>query len=326
MFFHMLRQLVGEKAFWGALRDIFSDRLFQRTSWEDFRIAFERRADGNLCCPLEDFFDQWVNRAGAPDIALENVLRKKREDGWQLTGTIIQRQPIGFQIPVTVTVETGNESFSRTVTLHDRKTHFAINAPERPSGIVLDPEANLFRRLALEEIPVSINTLKASDSALVIVSDTAGHSGVETATILIRSLGLTSARLGREKDFSSSDLSTSSRIYIGLPSNRSDFLSIPNEVTFTHHGFSSGKHSFDKPTDTFFGVFENPKEKRNVVGILHPVHPQFGPVVARKATHYGKYSYLGFSKGQNRAKGTWPVTESPLMIRWEQSNASESVP
>ena len=43
MVFHMIRQTLGEDAFWGALRDIYGNRLFRRTSWSDLQHAFESR-------------------------------------------------------------------------------------------------------------------------------------------------------------------------------------------------------------------------------------------------------------------------------------------
>jgi len=39
--------------------------------------------------------------------------------------------------------------------------------------------------------------------------------------------------------------------------------------------------------------------------------------VARKITHYGKYSYLAFQQGKNKDKGIWPVEKSPLVVEWE---------
>jgi len=33
MVFHMLRHRIGEDAFWGSLRDIYRDRVFQAASW-----------------------------------------------------------------------------------------------------------------------------------------------------------------------------------------------------------------------------------------------------------------------------------------------------
>jgi len=39
MVFHMIRQLIGEEAFWGSLRDLYRDRLFRPTSWADLQRA-----------------------------------------------------------------------------------------------------------------------------------------------------------------------------------------------------------------------------------------------------------------------------------------------
>jgi hypothetical protein len=38
----------------------------------------------------------------------------------------------------------------------------------------------------------------------------------------------------------------------------------------------------------------------------------------RKITHYGKYSYLAFSNGENLVKGIWPPAASPLEVRFEE--------
>ncbi len=64
MVFHMLRKAIGDEAFWGALRDVYRERLFQPTAWDDLRRAFEKRSRRSLAA----FFDQWVNRKGAPRI------------------------------------------------------------------------------------------------------------------------------------------------------------------------------------------------------------------------------------------------------------------
>jgi hypothetical protein len=40
-------------------------------------------------------------------------------------------------------------------------------------------------------------------------------------------------------------------------------------------------------------------------------------MVARKITHYGKYSYLAFQGGKNLDKGIWPVETSPLIYEWK---------
>ena len=317
MVFHMLRQILGEDVFWGALRDVFEDKLFQRASWEDFRIAFERRAGHGPCCTLEDFFAQWVYRAGAPELALEDVVRTQTDGGWRVSGNVVQRQKQPFDLPATLSVDTGQVTLAQVVSLHGKKTSFSLSGLARPSAVVLDPNANVFRRLFPEEIPASVNAIKGAHSVSVVVSAAAGSAGVQTAQMLVRSLGLSRVRIVEETQFRPASFPAGSRIYIGFPEDPSVLpTSRPPAALFSDR-FSVAGSVFSEPTDTFFGVFEDPTTPDAVVGILYPVHPRLGPLVARKVTHYGKYSFLAFSNGQNEAKGIWPVTTSPLIVRWE---------
>ncbi len=317
MVFHMLRQILGEEVFWGALREVFADKLFQRASWEDFRIAFERRAGYGPCCTLVNFFDQWVYRAGAPELALEGVAREKTAGGWQISGNVVQHQGRPFDLPATVAVETGEGTLRQVVSLHGKKTPFSLTAAVQPAAVELDPDANVFRRLFAEEIPASVNAVKGADSASVVVTAAAGSAGAQTAQMLVRSLGLSRARIIQEVDFLPEVSKGGSVVYIGFPKEPSLLPEARGPVSLLPDRFSLAGKVFSEPTDTFFGVFQDPKTPEAVVGVLYPVHPRLGPLAARKATHYGKYSYLVFSDGQNAAKGVWPVTASPLIVRWE---------
>jgi hypothetical protein len=54
------------------------------------------------------------------------------------------------------------------------------------------------------------------------------------------------------------------------------------------------------------------------VALFLPLSPQYAEAVARKITHYGKYSYLAFQNGKNVNKGVWPVENPPLIFKWGQ--------
>jgi hypothetical protein len=317
MVFHMLRQMLGEEVFWGALRDVYADKLFERASWADFRAAFERRAGHGPCCTLEGFFNQWVYRAGAPQPALEGVTRKQTDRGWQVSGAVVQHQRRPFDLAATVAVATPEGTLTQVVSLHDKTTPFTMRVPARPRAVALDPDAHLFRRLFVEEIPASVNAVKGAAPVTVVVSTGAGPAGKQTAQMLVRSLGLSRARIVDEASFAPAAAGAGSRVFIGLPADPSVFPDARGPVALFPDRFSVAGRSFDKPTDTLFSVFADSKTPGVVTAVLYPVHPRFGPLVARKATHYGRYSYLAFSAGQNAAKGVWPVTESPLIVRWE---------
>jgi hypothetical protein len=57
------------------------------------------------------------------------------------------------------------------------------------------------------------------------------------------------------------------------------------------------------------------------VAVYYFGRPQDRLRVATKVPHYGKYSYLIFEETANVEKGTWPVTQSPLIHVWAQDQA-----
>ena len=57
----------------------------------------------------------------------------------------------------------------------------------------------------------------------------------------------------------------------------------------------------------------NPTEPGRVAALFLPGSPDAAAAAIYKIPHYGNDSYLVFKDGTNRAKGTWPVTGSPLI-------------
>ncbi len=317
MVFHMLRQILGEDAFWGGLRDVYRQKLFKRADWEDFRAAFERRAGHGPCCTLENFFAQWVYAKGAPLLALEDIVREKKDGRWQVSGAVAQRRRPLFDLPVTLAVKTEAGTVAQLVSVHGATTPVSVQTTSRPAAVVLDPAADVFRRLYPQEVPASVNSIKGAAAVSVIVSKDAGRAGRATARMLVRALGLSRAAIVDETDFEP-EPSGGSRVYVGFPTDASDLPAAAAPLVLFPDRFSIGGRTFSAPSDTFFGVFKDPYGRNDVVGILYPVDARFGPLVARKVTHYGRYSYLAFERGQNAAKGVWPVADSPRIVKWDR--------
>src|SRR5439155_20165445 len=61
---HMLRRLVGDEPFRGALRRFYKDWRFRKAGTDDLRAAFE--AEAHL--PLTGFFDRWIIGSTIPTI------------------------------------------------------------------------------------------------------------------------------------------------------------------------------------------------------------------------------------------------------------------
>ncbi|MGB5987747.1 MAG: M1 family aminopeptidase [Desulfobacterales bacterium] len=318
MVFHMLRRLAGDEIFWGALSDIYSKKLFSPASWQDFRRAFEARAGDDLKVALGAFFNQWVARPGAPQLSLESVARTPHSGGWQVSGRVRQTPPV-YSLPLALRIETQSGAVEQGLVLAAEATAFSFIVDDKPLRVLLDPEVEIFRRLSPQEVPATVNAIKGAPEATLVLARNSGDTGRQTAQMLIRALGLHRARIVDEADLEGAVGPGSARIFIGRPEDEALVPALPRPVRLTPRAISVADQTYGAPTDTLFAVVADSRQPGAVTALLTPLHPDLAPLVARKVTHYGKYSYLVFQEGQNREKGTWPLSDSPMVFQWEDS-------
>ncbi len=314
MVFHMLRKLLGEEAFWGALRDVYRERLFQPTSWANFQQAFEARSNSSL----QEFFDQWVYRKGAARFSLDNVQAEKSNGHWRIRGRIIQERPY-YTFPVKLALHgSAPEQFKQVDVRADRVSHFEMKSDFPPERLTVDPDYDIMRRLSDAEIPPSINSLKGSPSVLFLMPDNATAAAKETAELLALSLGLkwyefATGSTVRQKQLQENDL-----VLIGQPQHKSLLHRLPLQIETDSSSLTLNGKVYDDKSDVFFGVFAHPITDNRVAALFWPLSEKYAEATARKITHYGRYSYLVFRNGKNQEKGIWAPDSSPLVYEWTQ--------
>ncbi len=150
--FHMIRQKLGDEAFWKSLRQIYKERLFVRTSWEDFRDVFVRTGGWDPG-EAKEFFDQWVARSGAPVLKLQDVQLKSDASGWQVTGSLLQDPP-WYDLDITAGLKISPaERLDTKIGIKDGSASFSIQSPEAPQKLIVDPDVNTFRLLTPRKFP-----------------------------------------------------------------------------------------------------------------------------------------------------------------------------
>ncbi|MDH3827078.1 MAG: M1 family aminopeptidase [Desulfobacterales bacterium] len=316
MVFHMLRRQVGEEAFWGALRDLYRDRLFKTTSWTDIQKAFEARGPQSL----KNFFDQWVFHKGAPRFYLDAVRTRRTGGIWQIEGRIVQESP-PFSFDLDLLLESHGQTDSRTIRISERETPFQITSKSMPLRLVADPDSQIMRRLFPIEIPPAINAMKSSSSVLALLSADLEPRFKKAARTLVLSLGLKNYAFAEENNIKREQLLGKDIMMIGYPQNKALLRHLPDQIAIAPESFVLNEKTYQQSSDVFFGVFAHPFSENRIVALFFPLSSHQAENVARKITHYGKYSYLAFENGQNRAKGFWPVEQSPLEYRWKPAGA-----
>jgi hypothetical protein len=310
MVFHMLRRRIGDSAFWEALRDVYRDRRFQPTGWDDLQRAFERRAGESLGW----FFHQWVDRGGAPDLRLTDLSVAGAGRRWVVRGQLAQAAPY-FDVSGTLTVQTARGDISRRIATNGPTAGFAVECNDPPRTVIFDADVDVFRRLAPSEIPATVNSLKGAESVLVVLTGEGPTDLRPAADILVAALGLDGADFIRERELEADRRQRRNLLFIGLPS-KPLFSGAAAPVDLRPGAFVLDGTTYDSPADAFFGVFAHPDLGGGVIAAFVPLSEAYAGQVARLVTHYGKYSYLVFHQGRNRDKGTWPVTASPVVYHW----------
>ncbi|CAB1076707.1 PDZ domain [Olavius algarvensis Delta 1 endosymbiont] len=311
MIFHMIRQLIGEEAFWGSLRDLYRDRLFRQTSWADLQQAFEKRGQRSL----QNFFDQWVYRKGAPQVSLKAVSTTQNSDGWQVSGKITQDSPF-YDFALRLALETERQIITKTIDVSGQETAFILHSAAPPLKLTADPADDIFRRLYPSEIPPAVNALKSSPSVVTVLADRLDPALQKAARRLALSLGLKHNQFISESELDRQTLIENDVLLIGRPRYAGFLKNLPAAIDIRTKSFALENEVYDSSSDAFFGVFNHPYAGNRIAALFMPLSPKYADIVAAKVTHYGKYSYLTFRSGKNQAKGFWPVEASPLVYTW----------
>ncbi len=318
---HMIRQRLGDARFWAGLRDFHERWRFREATWGDMLAAFETAGwDGR---ERETFERQWLRAPGAPDIALGPVEVSPAAAGFVTSGTVTQKAPF-YDLFVTVRVETTDGPREAQVFLNGGTAAFSIPSPARPLRLVVDPDRHLFRLLAASEIPPTVNSVKGADDLLVVVSDDLVRIPATTLRGFLASLNQEGARVLPEAEAQALAPRAENLLFFGFPRSAAlQALLTPSE----RYGLSRGPQGFtfpDKPAtaeiDALFLALPNRGSATGVAAVLQ-VGPDLDAAAvadaARRITHYGKDSFVGFRQGANRLRGAWPAVDSPLTVEFQ---------
>jgi aminopeptidase N len=328
MFFHMLRQELGDETFIRGLRDFYRKNRFRMATFDDLRKSFESVSGKDMSIE----FNQWTARSGAPALTVSDPQAVPDGDGWILKARIEQVQAEGvyrLSIPVAVTME-GQSRASQSVVVMDRQhLELKLRLPARPVRMDVDPEFDLFRRLDRDEIPPALTQAFGAKKMLILLPSSADKKMSKAYRNLSRSL----AQSGPDEvtvklDTEVQKLPTDRAVILCGWENRfrSDMVSALSgyDVSINQEKVSIGQTSIQRNDHTVVLTSRQPSNKDLSITWIASDLPQALPGLGRKLPHYHKYSYLGFQGPEpaNIAKGRWPVLDSPMTIFLPRSDGT----
>lgn len=279
MVFHMLKKMVGEDIFYKSIRDIVSEKKLQRASWNDFKIIFERNSGKDLT----NFFTQWIDEKGIPDIDIENLTVKAKGSNFELSFDVFQKNKTYLlEIPLTI-YYLDNEKTEKILTIDSERKRFEFLLDSEPHLLVIDENYDIFRRLTPDELQPVIGMIIGEECPIIALP----VKNIEFYEDIINSYREKNCELKEYKNIKNIDLKNSSLVILG------------NDNPLIESLF--GKQ---EPIEGGFSLIvkRNPWNYKKGVGIINGLSKEEVDLAYKKIIHYGKYSIVSFDRGRNILK------------------------
>lgn len=132
---HMLRELVGDDAFFASLQLYLKKHAYQSVEVHDLRLAFEQVTGQDL----NWFFNQWFLASGNPDLAIKT---RYEDSTKQVLVQIAQKQDLTttplYKLPIAIDIYRNGQVDRHMVTLTKQEQIFRLAAAQVPQLINVD--------------------------------------------------------------------------------------------------------------------------------------------------------------------------------------------
>jgi len=310
--FHMLRQELGDAAFFKGIRQIVKEGTGHYIGWKDLERVFSQVAGQDLT----EFFKQWVERPGAPSLLLKDILVQPdplRKDHTTVSGAILQKDSFyKLSLPIQVNLQ-DNSTFSATLTLDQTRQPFTLNVPGIPTSVTLDPEHHWLLRLQREQLPPMLNGWDTDTRRILIRAKTSSKEEETSLKALIRRVqGQPDIEIRKEGSPEISD--QGSYLIIGTPARQlleSKTLQGCNENVQMETGhITILEQPFEGPEMAFLITCPHPHFSNHTVTLFFGLSHKAVTPIARLLFFYGWDSYLVFKQGKVVARGMFQPVHS----------------
>jgi len=322
MMWHTLRRKIGDENFIAAMKRFYDDNKFQVASFDDIRISCQETCSIDLSA----FFDQWINRTGAPKIAINNVSTDISGGMYRVHLVLEQLQDeeaFNIDVPVNIASEKGVATF--IFNMSRKHQEFQISLEGKPLQLAVDPQFDVFRILDPSEVPPTLSKIWGSESNLMILPANAN----ETQVAIYEKFAQNWQSADGDKyeivfDTEVAELPTNKTAWVLGYENKFS-TQIAQQLTEYNSGFTSDsiilkKNPIEKTGKSVVLTLPQPNDlNRQNIFIAFDNEAAIGGLI-RKLPHYGKYSYLAFNGDEpvNIDKGQWDITNSPLVKTFDK--------
>ncbi len=293
MMFHALRARLGEDAFRDGVRKFWETYKFKTANFDNLRQVFEETGEQ----PLVEFFDQWLDRTGAPMLDITSA-RTIEEDAGLEVHISQDAEPYSLSIPLKVFSRAQEQDFRIELSQPDQS--FRLATREAATAVQVDPGFEVWRKLVPGEAPPILRDLIAAEQILVATVD---RKPDETVLAFAQEFG---EGIAKEIDAGSELDGDAPVLVVSSKAGSADFL----------ERLSLSPRSEELPAGQV-EVWIVPDYSRKIVMVaLDPeaVANQDLPKLGRRLRHFGRYAWVSFSKDGTAERGSWVVNTPRVTI------------
>jgi len=145
---NMLKEILGEEAFFSGLQEFFRKKKYSAARGRDFFNVMSETAG----LDLNTFYEMWFNSYLLPEVHLFHAIRKT-DSGYDLEIQISQKNKV-FVFPLYVQWEEKSNKIRKRIVVTGRVKKEVFHLKEKPRKIKFDPDRILPGKLFVETIKV----------------------------------------------------------------------------------------------------------------------------------------------------------------------------
>lgn len=304
MFFHMLRNKVGDKKFISAVRRFYKENLFKKASWRDLLLSFERESG----LDLNYFFDEFINKIGISEIELSNVRLETTTTTYKISFSVEEKNGFKYDIPIRFYFSDGY--VDKNIEINGKK-EFNFSFDKKLYAMWLDPDYDVIRKLVDGELPPTLSKINGSKKVVIYLSSTSYNAFLDLYK-------------GREDDYkivSNTDFSKieGDLFLVGDVRNILSLIDVKKyKINITSDSIFIDNIEYGFDSHSFILSFENPYFPFYSINFVISNNENIKKL-AFKIPHYSKYSYVVFDNNLNNIRaGIWDYNNTPFLYYFDR--------
>jgi hypothetical protein len=307
----MLRTGLGDDAFTAGLRRLWERHRFTTVGFDQ---VVRTLTEGDTA--LTESALAWLQRTGAPRLALGETRVTETGDGYALAVTLTQRNPVaGLRVPLAVQLDGDEVARIVDAVMDGEQTTLNLHFDTRPLRIDVDPGYDVLRYLDPSEQPPALNRLLGAPTTLLLPSD--GDAAMRDAwRVLGEQWQRRYPQLQVGSDADTQALPAGGNVIVAGWTNRHREEAAArvarSDQGVDERGVMIAGELF--PSQDYAAVLVDTGSDGVTTGFIGAASPVAVATLARKLPHYGSYGRLLFdaADGENLRKDTLTSAHATL--------------